>query len=212
MGVLSHLRPQAVNRPTPALEKVRQDVSEARGHARNHREQPCSISFNEVRLMLDALNWTGDHWWSFSFSPQDFVCEIASRQFAIAHFYVTIVLVACFVCTSLLSGQLIVFLLVHLIILVPFASKGSLEDAILVRVKLLVRAFRGANLDADRSGLGFVSVHSFFIIEEQNLIRKRKVNDERPILVLFCVRTDGATTSFEDKRPILHCHDIKRAV
>ena len=166
------LETTAVNRPTPALEKVRQDVSEARGHARNHREQPCSISFNEVRLMLDALNWTGDHWWSFSFSPQDFVCEIASRQFASAHFYVTIVLVACFVCASLLSGQLIVFLLVHLIILVPFASKGSLEDAILVRVKLLVLASRRAYLDADRSGLGFVSVHHCFLLwAQQNLQR-----------------------------------------
>ena len=45
------LEATAFNRPTPALEKVRQDVSEARGHTRNHREQPCSIAFDKVGLV-----------------------------------------------------------------------------------------------------------------------------------------------------------------
>ena len=54
-----------------AFEKVRQAVAETRRNAGDDREQPRTIAFNEVRLVLDAFDGTRDHWCFFC--RQDFI-------------------------------------------------------------------------------------------------------------------------------------------
>ena len=52
----------AVDGLAPAFEKVRQAVAETRRNAGDDRKQPRTITFNEVRLVLDAFDGTRDHW------------------------------------------------------------------------------------------------------------------------------------------------------
>ena len=67
-----------VDRLAPTFEKVRETISKACGYTCDDGEQPCTISLNEIWLVLHALDGTRDH--RFFLCARDFFCRVSHLE------------------------------------------------------------------------------------------------------------------------------------